>query len=72
LPLHDSVAQLLSSFGLFALGYLVRPIGGALIGYIGDYYGRRSALTVFVTAMDAKGRSCRIGVRLGPSDELIE
>jgi MHS family proline/betaine transporter-like MFS transporter len=50
-PREDSVAQLLAAFGVFALGYLVRPIGGALIGHIGDYYGRRSALTVSVTAM---------------------
>jgi len=50
-PRQDSVAQLLAAFGVFALGYLVRPIGGALIGHIGDYYGRRSALTVSVAAM---------------------
>ena len=50
-PHEDSVAQLLAAFGVFALGYLVRPIGGALIGHIGDYYGRRAARTVTVTAM---------------------
>ncbi len=50
-PREDSVAQLLAAFGVFALGYLVRPIGGALIGHIGDHYGRRAALTVSVTAM---------------------
>jgi MHS family proline/betaine transporter-like MFS transporter len=50
-PREDSVAQLLAAFGVFALGYLVRPIGGALIGHIGDYHGRRAALTVSVTAM---------------------
>jgi MHS family proline/betaine transporter-like MFS transporter len=50
-PREDAVAQLLAAFGVFALGYLVRPIGGALIGHIGDRYGRRAALTVSVTAM---------------------
>ena len=50
-PSEDSVAQLLSAFAVFALGYLVRPIGGALIGHIGDTYGRRTALTVSVVAM---------------------
>src|SRR5262249_12512781 len=44
-------AQLLSAFGVFAIGYLLRPIGGALIGHIGDSYGRRPALIVSVTAM---------------------
>ena len=37
-PREDAVAQLLAAFGVFALGYLVRPIGGALIGHIGDCY----------------------------------
>jgi MFS transporter, MHS family, proline/betaine transporter len=50
-PHEDSVAQLLAAFGVFAIGYLVRPIGGASIGYIGDYYSRRAALNVSVTAM---------------------
>ncbi|MBM3610487.1 MAG: MFS transporter [Alphaproteobacteria bacterium] len=35
---------LLSSFGAFAAGYLTRPIGGTIFGYIGDKYGRRTAL----------------------------
>jgi MFS transporter, MHS family, proline/betaine transporter len=50
-PHEDPVAQLLSAFGVFAIGYLVRPIGGALIGHIGDRFGRRAALTVSVVAM---------------------
>ena len=35
-PHEDAVAQLLSAFGVFAVGYLMRPVGGALIGHIGD------------------------------------
>ncbi len=50
-PHEDPVAQLLSAFGVFALGYLMRPVGGALIGHIGDRFGRRGALTFSVTAM---------------------
>ncbi len=50
-PHEDAVAQLLSAFGVFALGYLMRPIGGALIGHIGDRLGRRAALTLSVAAM---------------------
>ena len=50
-PHEDPVAQLLSAFGVFALGYLMRPVGGALIGHIGDRFGRRAALTFSVTAM---------------------
>jgi MFS transporter, MHS family, proline/betaine transporter len=50
-PQEDAVAQLLSAFGVFALGYLARPFGGALIGHIGDRFGRRAALTFSVAAM---------------------
>src|SRR5262245_33494521 len=50
-PREDAVAQLLAAFGVFAVGYPVRPIGGAVVGYIGDSYGRSTALTVSVTAM---------------------
>jgi MHS family proline/betaine transporter-like MFS transporter len=50
-PKEDPVAQVLSAFGIFAVGYLMRPVGGALVGYIGDKFGRRAALTFSVTAM---------------------
>src|SRR5262245_19200982 len=50
-PREDAVSQLLATFGVFAVGYLVRPIGGAVIGYLGDHYSRRAALKVSVTAM---------------------
>jgi MHS family proline/betaine transporter-like MFS transporter len=50
-PKEDPVAQVLSAFGIFAVGYLMRPVGGALVGYIGDKLGRRAALTFSVTAM---------------------
>jgi MHS family proline/betaine transporter-like MFS transporter len=50
-PHEDAVAQLLSAFGVFAIGYLMRPIGGVIVGHIGDRFGRRAALTFSVTAM---------------------
>ncbi len=50
-PHEDPVAQLLAAFGIFAIGFVVRPVGGALMGHIGDRYGRRAALTISVTAM---------------------
>src|SRR5262245_28026160 len=37
-PHEDAVAQLLSAFGVFALGYVMRPVGGVLIGHIGDRF----------------------------------
>src|SRR6516164_9835619 len=50
-PHGDAVAQLLSAFGVFAVGYLVRPIGGVIVGHIGDTLDRRAALTFSVVAM---------------------
>jgi MHS family proline/betaine transporter-like MFS transporter len=50
-PSQDPVAQVLAAFGIFAVGFLMRPIGGALIGHIGDRLGRRAALTFSVAAM---------------------
>src|SRR6476659_79184 len=50
-PREDPVAQVLSAFGIFAVGFLMRPVGGALVGPIGDKLGRRAALTFSVTAM---------------------
>lgn len=50
-PKEDPVAQVLSAFGIFAVGFLMRPVGGALVGHIGDKYGRRTALTFSVAAM---------------------
>src|SRR5262249_5040334 len=38
-------------FGVFALGYLMRPVGGAVIGHIGDRFGRRAALTFSIASM---------------------
>jgi MFS transporter, MHS family, proline/betaine transporter len=50
-PREDPVAQVLAAFGIFAVGFLMRPVGGAVIGYLGDRFGRRSALSFSVAAM---------------------
>lgn len=50
-PKEDDVAQILAAFGIFAVGFLMRPVGGAVIGAIGDRLGRRAALTFSVAAM---------------------
>ena len=47
----DPISQTLSAFGIFAVGFLVRPLGGIWIGYLGDRYGRTTALTLSVTGM---------------------
>ena len=39
-PHEDSLAQLLSAYGIFAVGFVVRPLGGIVVGHIGDRFGR--------------------------------
>lgn len=50
-PKSDEIAQMLSSAGIFALGFFMRPIGGWLFGLIGDRYGRRRSLMLSVLMM---------------------
>ncbi|WP_328409318.1 MFS transporter [Nocardia sp. NBC_00403] len=52
-PAEDPTAQLLSAAALFAVGFLMRPIGGWLLGRYADRFGRRSALTLSVSVMAA-------------------
>ena len=39
------------TFALFAAGFLIRPLGGILFGYIGDKFGRRIALVIGILMM---------------------
>ena len=50
-PSGNQTAQLLNTAGIFAVGFLVRPLGGWLFGRYADRYGRRAALTLSVTLM---------------------
>lgn len=50
-PKADELAQLLMSLGVFAIGFITRPIGGILFGYIGDRYGRRISLIFSMLGM---------------------
>ncbi|WP_455481599.1 MFS family transporter [Bartonella sp. B35(2025)] len=47
----DVVAQLLKAAGVFAIGFLMRPIGGWLFGFIADRYGRKRSLLISVFMM---------------------
>lgn len=52
-PQSDPTAQLLSTSIVFAIGFLMRPLGGWLLGVMADRYGRKSALTWSITLMCA-------------------
>jgi len=40
-PNSNEIDSLIAAFGVFAAGYLMRPLGGILFGHIGDRYGRK-------------------------------
>ncbi|GAB4223149.1 MAG: MFS transporter [Gammaproteobacteria bacterium] len=44
-PNHQQATALISVFAVFALGYIVRPIGGIIFGILGDRYGRKLSFT---------------------------
>ena len=50
-PHGDQTAQLLNTAAIFAVGFLMRPIGGLLMGLYADRKGRKSALTLSVLLM---------------------
>jgi MFS transporter, MHS family, alpha-ketoglutarate permease len=50
-PESDEVVQQLNAALVFALGFLARPLGGWLFGYLADHYGRRGALMLSVSLM---------------------
>jgi MFS family permease len=47
----DPVSGVLQSFATFAVGFVARPIGGALFGHLGDRLGRKYTLMVTLTLM---------------------
>jgi MFS transporter, MHS family, alpha-ketoglutarate permease len=52
-PNANPTVQLLNTFGIYALGFLIRPVGGWILGVYADRAGRRTALTLSVTLMCA-------------------
>jgi MHS family alpha-ketoglutarate permease-like MFS transporter len=50
-PDSDLTAQLLNTAGIFAVGFLMRPVGGWLFGSIADKVGRKKAMTLSVLLM---------------------
>lgn len=50
-PTSDSAVGLILTFATFAIGYLARPIGGLVLGRLGDTKGRKYALVLSTTLM---------------------
>jgi len=66
-PASDPLTALMMGFGVFAVGFVARPIGALVFGHWGDRYGRKKALfgTLILMAMST------IGIGLLPSYEGI-
>ncbi len=50
-PSHDPFLQTLLALSVFAVGFLMRPLGGFFFGHIGDRFGRKTALTISIIGM---------------------
>jgi MHS family alpha-ketoglutarate permease-like MFS transporter len=50
-PTTDTTAAFLGTAAVFAVGFLMRPLGGWMLGRFADRFGRRSALVLSVTLM---------------------
>ena len=50
-PQTDLYTSMLATFGIFAVGFFMRPIGAIIFGHIGDKYGRRIALSASIMLM---------------------
>ncbi len=50
-PLENQYLSLIATFGVFAAGFMMRPVGAAIFGYLGDKCGRRVALASSVLLM---------------------
>jgi MHS family alpha-ketoglutarate permease-like MFS transporter len=62
-PKGDQTAQLLNAAAVFAIGFLMRPVGGWLLGIYADKHGRKAGLTLSVWLMCAGS----LAVALTPS-----
>lgn len=47
-PIQDKFLSMLSVFGVFAAGFICRPLGGILFGHAGDTHGRAKALRISI------------------------
>ncbi|MEJ0076323.1 MAG: MFS transporter [Alphaproteobacteria bacterium] len=50
-PQGDEVTALLSTFLAYGLGFVARPLGGIILGRVGDTHGRKTALLITIALM---------------------
>ena len=59
-PNSDPTAALLSTFAIYAVGFVMRPLGGLVFGSLGDRIGRRRVLSLVILMMG--GATIAIGL----------
>jgi len=52
-PAFDPLMGTIAAFGTYAVGFVARPIGGAIIGHFGDRLGRKAMLVTTLLIMGA-------------------
>ncbi len=52
-PAEDRVASLLATFAVYAVGFVMRPLGAIFFGHLGDRIGRRNVLSTVILLMGA-------------------
>ncbi len=50
-PMHSKFSSLLVTFGVFAIGFFMRPLGAILFGHYGDRLGRKKTLAAGIILM---------------------
>lgn len=50
-PVKSHITSLMITFATFSVGYLIRPIGGIILGHYGDKFGRKKIFTLSVFIM---------------------
>lgn len=66
-PTGNGATSMIATFAAFAVGYLARPLGGIILGHIGDKFGRRMAFQLSLVLMTAT----TAGMALMPSYQSI-
>ena len=52
-PNESTQTSLLMSFGLFSLGFIMRPVGAVFFGHLGDKWGRKPSLILSILLITA-------------------
>lgn len=50
-PTEDPLNSLMATFGVFAAGFAMRPLGAILFGWIGDRFSRKLSLSISILMM---------------------